>query len=44
MTCDKARDLIDNYHPPALPDAVAEELRSIVNDTEKELGLPLSKD
>jgi len=41
---EKARDLLANYEPQPLPEAVCGELRSIVNATEKELGLPLSKD
>lgn len=41
---EKARDLLANYTPPALPDDVNSELRRIINAAEKELGVPLSKE
>ena len=41
---DKARDILENYEPPQLPDGIKSELRAIVNETEKELGIPLSKE
>jgi trimethylamine--corrinoid protein Co-methyltransferase len=41
---EKARDLLKNYEPPQLPSATRSELRAIINETEKELKLPLSKD
>ena len=41
---EKARDLLANYETQPLPETVCGELRSIVNATEKELGVPLSKD
>lgn len=40
---EKTRELLADYVPPALPEAVCGELRSIVNATEKELGVPLSE-
>ena len=41
---EKARDLLENYEPPQLPEHTRSELRAIINETEKELKLPLSKD
>jgi trimethylamine--corrinoid protein Co-methyltransferase len=39
---DRARDLLKNYEPPQLAKGIQAELREIVNETEKELNLPLS--
>ena len=41
---EQARELLANHVPPALPDDVSSELRRIVNATESELGVPLSKE
>ncbi len=41
---EKARDLLENYEPPQLPETIRSELRSIINETEKELKLPLNKE
>jgi len=41
---EKARDLLENYDPPQLPETTRSKLRAIINETEKELKLPLSKD
>lgn len=40
---EKARDLLDNYEPPKLPDNVLSEIRGIINGAEEELGVELSK-
>ena len=41
---EKAKELLANYEPQALSEAICGELRSIVNQTEKDLGVPLSKE
>jgi trimethylamine--corrinoid protein Co-methyltransferase len=41
---DKARDLLENYEPPQLSQGVQQDLRTIVNETEKELGVPISSE
>jgi trimethylamine--corrinoid protein Co-methyltransferase len=41
---EKARDLLENYQPPELPEGARSELRAIINETENELGVALSKD
>ena len=40
---EKAKSILETYEPPALPDDVQAEMRRIINATEKELGVPLSK-
>jgi trimethylamine--corrinoid protein Co-methyltransferase len=40
---EKAKELLADYEPPALPETVCDELRNIVNETEKELGVPSSE-
>ena len=35
----KARDILDTHHPEPLPESVAAELRAIVLDAERELGV-----
>jgi len=37
--CEKARNILETYEPPPLPDSVLSEIRSIIEDTEKELGV-----
>jgi trimethylamine--corrinoid protein Co-methyltransferase len=39
---EKAKEIIQTYNPPALPETVTKALRDIVNETEESLGLPLS--
>jgi len=38
-SCEKARNILETYEPPQLPDSVLSEIRSIIEDTEKELGV-----
>lgn len=40
---EKAKDILANYEPQKLSESVCDELRNIVNETEKELGTPISK-
>ena len=40
---EKAKELLANYEPQPLSEAICGELRSIVNETEKDSGVPLSK-
>lgn len=37
--CEKARNILETYQPPQLPDSVLSEIRSIIDETEKELGV-----
>jgi trimethylamine:corrinoid methyltransferase-like protein len=37
--CEKARNILETYEPPPLPDSVLSEIRSIIDETEKELGV-----
>ena len=39
----EARRLLENHHPEPLPHEVLVKLRSIVEETEKELGIPVWK-
>ena len=41
---EKAKELLANYEPRPLSEAICGELRSIVNETEKNLSIPLSKE
>jgi trimethylamine--corrinoid protein Co-methyltransferase len=38
-----ARDILDNHRPEPLPDDVAAQLKSIIADTEQELGVHKSR-
>ena len=40
---EKAKELLANHEPRLLSEAIRGELRRIVNETEKDLGVPLSK-
>ncbi len=37
--CEKAKNILETYEPPQLPDSVLAEIRSIIEETEKELGV-----
>ena len=41
---EKAKELLADYKPQALSESICDELRSIVNETEKDLGVPLSNE
>jgi trimethylamine--corrinoid protein Co-methyltransferase len=36
---EQARDILDTHQPEPLPDGVASQIRSIISDTEEELGV-----
>ncbi len=37
--CEKAREILETHQPDPLPDSVLTEIRSIIEETEKELGV-----
>ena len=37
--CEKAREILETHQPDPLPDSVLAEIRSIIEETEKELGV-----
>ncbi len=37
--CEKAREILETHQPDPLPDSVLAEIRSIIEDAEKELGV-----
>jgi trimethylamine--corrinoid protein Co-methyltransferase len=37
--CEKAREILETHQPEPLPDSVLTEIRSIIQETEKELGV-----
>ena len=37
--CEKAREILETHQPDPLPDSVLSEIRSIIEDAEKELGV-----
>ena len=37
--CEKAREIIETHQPDPLPDSVLSEIRSIIEEAEKELGV-----
>ena len=37
--CEKAREILESHQPDPLPDSVLTEIRSIIEETEKELGV-----
>ncbi len=39
---EKANKILEEHHPEPLPDKVIKKMRDIINDTEEELGVPIS--
>lgn len=42
VALEKAREILESHQPAALPDEAKKFIRQMINDTEKELNLPLS--
>jgi trimethylamine--corrinoid protein Co-methyltransferase len=41
--CEKAREILETHQPDPLPDGVLTDIRSIIEETEKELGVDKEK-
>ena len=41
--CEKAREILETHQPDPLPDSVLTVIRSIIEETEKELGVDKEK-
>jgi len=44
VALEKAKDILANYKPAPIPDKLQKEMREIVNEAEKEAGVPISNE